>query len=187
MAKETIDEIMRLSPAERIRRLKELEEQKKKEIEEAEDLIKESMSEMRRDEIIRDMPPPKMRGVDITKLWDEEKPSEKKLEERWLEESVAEERPKVSEEDIRQYGIELSKAPTEDIYGKVKDIYQSVQGKGYVSPQQRDELESISYALQRKEEDIHEGKYKGISSEVSNMLVITQDIAAKMKSLYTGK
>lgn len=185
--KETIDRIMKLSPSERIKKLKDLGEQKKKEIEEAENLIKESLSEIRTEELIRDMPPPQMRGVDITKLWDEEKPKDKKLEEKWLEDSVAEAKSALNEEQTRQYGMQLSKAPTEDLYSRMKEIYGSVQNAGYMNTQEQRDLENIKYALHRKEEDIHEGKYKGISTEVSQMLVITQDMAAKMKSRYTGR
>ena len=42
----TVDELKKLSPDERIKRLKELEEERKKEIEEAEELIKETTQEL---------------------------------------------------------------------------------------------------------------------------------------------
>jgi hypothetical protein len=62
------DELKNLSPAERIKKLKELEEGKKKEIEEAETLISESMREIGEANEKKDMPIPQLKAGDIGQL-----------------------------------------------------------------------------------------------------------------------
>ncbi len=68
-----IDEIKKLSPEERVKRLKKLEEEKRKEIEEAEKLMKESVGQLEREEEIRrKIPVPQMKAVDIGQLFTKE-------------------------------------------------------------------------------------------------------------------
>lgn len=68
------DELKNLPPRERIRRLKELEEKRKKEIEEAQKLIKESEEEISaREEWERKVPIPQVAREDFTESTSEEK------------------------------------------------------------------------------------------------------------------
>jgi hypothetical protein len=62
------DELKSLSPEERIRKLKEIEDDKKKEIEEAETLISESMREIGEAKEKKDIPLPQMKAGDISQL-----------------------------------------------------------------------------------------------------------------------
>ena len=62
----TIDELKKLSPDERIKRLKELEEERKKEIEEAEELIKETTQELADAEEKKKIPIPQARATDLS-------------------------------------------------------------------------------------------------------------------------
>lgn len=64
----SIEEIKNLSPEERIKMLKEIEESKKKEIEEAETLISESMRELGEAKEKKDMPIPELKAEDISQL-----------------------------------------------------------------------------------------------------------------------
>ncbi len=67
-ALKSVDDIKKLSPAERIKRLKELEEARKKEIEEAEQLIRETALEMAEAEEKRHIPIPEARATDLSTL-----------------------------------------------------------------------------------------------------------------------
>ena len=63
-----IDELKKLSPSERIARLKELEEKRKNEIEEAEALIKESEREITIEDELRKIPIPHAKFFDVSEL-----------------------------------------------------------------------------------------------------------------------
>lgn len=69
----TIDkkELSRLSPEERVKKLKEMEDERKKEVDEIEKLIKDSMHELRTDKIAEEIAP-RQREVDISKLFEAE-------------------------------------------------------------------------------------------------------------------
>ena len=64
------DELKKLSPEERIKRLKELEEEGKKEIKEAEDLIKRTEAEIEHNKNIPDIEVPEIERVDISKMFE---------------------------------------------------------------------------------------------------------------------
>lgn len=62
----TVDELKKLNPEERIKRLKELEEERKKEIAEAEELIKETAQELADAEEKKKIPIPQARATDLS-------------------------------------------------------------------------------------------------------------------------
>lgn len=62
-------ELTRLSPEQRIKKLKMMEEEKKKEVDEIESLIKSSMQEMKIDKIAGEISP-EQRTVDISRLFE---------------------------------------------------------------------------------------------------------------------
>ena len=64
--------LKRLPPDERIRKLRELEEESKKDLVDADKLIKESFEELRRDRVVEDTDVPESGPVDITHLFSEE-------------------------------------------------------------------------------------------------------------------
>jgi hypothetical protein len=63
-----IEELKKLSPEERIKKLKEIEENRKKEIEEAETLISESMRELDDEQEKKEIPIPQLKADDISSL-----------------------------------------------------------------------------------------------------------------------
>ena len=63
-----VEDLKKLSPEERIKRLKELEEERKKEIEEAESLIKETVREIEEAKEKRIIPIPEARATDLATL-----------------------------------------------------------------------------------------------------------------------
>ena len=79
-------ELSRLSPEERIKRLKLLEEERKKEVNEIELLIKESMQEIKTDKLAEEIAP-EQKAVDISRLF--ETTGEQRLERTAREEALA--------------------------------------------------------------------------------------------------
>jgi hypothetical protein len=82
----TIDkeELVKLSPQERIKKLKLMEEDRKKEVDEIEILIKQSMQELKTDKLADDIAP-EQRAVDISRLF--ETTGEQRLERTAREEA----------------------------------------------------------------------------------------------------
>lgn len=128
------EKLRRLEPEERIRRLREIEDESKKEIEEAERLIRESEEDIRREEAVSEVEMPEAETVDITKLFGEE---EEKLEETVREEApleeTDEEKVMYEVEKIRDYMEHVGESPvSEYTMGKVERM--------------SNELNSINYA-----------------------------------------
>ncbi|MBW2980982.1 hypothetical protein KY360_06205 [Candidatus Woesearchaeota archaeon] len=127
MAKKDLEDIKKLSPGERIRRLKEIAKENEEEIKKAQELMKESQAEMEAEEKRKKhIPIPQLRSVDVSTLFGkgtqeeqmfaakrfkagrpgrEEKPSLEKAvtpeEEEALESRIAEERERLREEEER--------------------------------------------------------------------------------------
>lgn len=180
-----IDEIKKLSPEERIKQLKKLEEDKRKEIEEAEKLIKESVVELEREEKIKqEIPIPQIKAVDIGGLFTKEekeifatkryqsakKPSgeEKPIQEKketTLEDTVWEEQKNLSQEQLaqqRQYGEQLAVEQPTHLYEMAKEIRDDFYETGQID---NAKLYALDVATRRKEEAFG-GEYKSSSEEL---------------------
>lgn len=64
------DEIQKLSPEARLKKLKELGEERKKDTEEADDLIKRAVAEIEREKSIPKIEVPDLKPVDISKMFE---------------------------------------------------------------------------------------------------------------------
>ena len=84
MAKVDDDELKKLPPAERIKKLKEIEKENQKEIDKAEKLIKKIEDELKTDGLAR-ATVPLLEEVDITKLFGEEESLEGKVKGKGVE------------------------------------------------------------------------------------------------------
>lgn len=113
----TIDkkELNRLSPEERIKRLKLMEEERKKEVDEIERLIKESVHELKTDKIAEEITPGQ-KVVDISKLF------ETSGEDR-LERTVREGAPPNVKRGTRGYQAIVQ---TYEAYSQVMGLYSAV-------------------------------------------------------------
>ena len=173
-----LEDIKKLSPEERIDRLRKLEENKKKEIEEAHKLIEESVGQIKKEEELRDeIETPKPKQVDITKLFEGEKES--------LEGVVEREKKELSEGELeqhRQYQHQLSKEAVGDLYNRVKDVYNQVKESGNITSEQQNRLDDINYAMQYKSNDIKSGTYKTASDEISDVM----DASKKILNYFRG-
>ena len=167
-----LKEIRNLPPEERIKRLKEIEEQNKKEIEAAHKLLQESQDEIEEEEKEKErIPIPQVRAVDIDMLVSEEerrifatkryvdvkkKPDEENKEKKQLsfdknlEEALSEEpgvRLSRSQlEEHKQYQARLAEMPSRDLYQMagqlMSEVKQRLDERGYLSSQQMQEIET---------------------------------------------
>ncbi len=167
-----LKELKNLSPEERIRKLKEIEEKDKEEIEKAHQLIKESEDEIEIEEKIKQVEIPSEKKVDVSRLF--------KSEEDSLEETVKKEAPKVSEEELRKQQTYLKELPTQKIEQKAEYLQQRVQQTGYVSNEQRSEISSMYQELKQREEDFKQGTYKSTSQNIEEQLSVAKKILGDM-------
>jgi hypothetical protein len=189
-----IDDIKKLTPEERIRRLKKLEEEKRKEIDEAEKLLKQSEEEFEETEKLRkDIPIPQMKAVDIdalftpeekqlfaTKRYKDSRPAEEEKEEKKekpaesdLEETVWKEAPKLAPEQLAEqkaYGEQLAQTMTvRDINQEIYTINEQAETAGYMSGEMQERKTAMIYAALEKDRERNDGSYHP-SKEADNVL-----------------
>jgi len=180
-----IDELKKLSPESRIKRLKALEEEKRKEIEEAEQLIKESVGELEREEKIKqEVPIPQMKAVDVGQLFtqeekqvfatkryekfekvdDSEEPVQK--EEKTLEEEVREMQPRLTAEQVeeqKQYGQALAGEQPSRLYDMAREVYDEFKDTGVVD---QEKMYALDIATRMKDDAAPGGEYKSTSEQM---------------------
>lgn len=207
-----LDELRGLSPRERLRRLKELEEERKKEIQEAQELIKKSEGEIEREEQIRkEIPIPQIKAVDIEHLFTPEEKrifeakrfiqekkktkEEEELPKESLEETVEREKQELTPEQLQeqqQYRINLIEAwktkPTEYITGRLEDI-RNTTATGEMNLRQENEEYAAYSVLKEREEMMRRGKYGRaedgrIDRQVQDELSLGLSIAKELKDMY---
>lgn len=197
-----IEEVKKMTVEERIEKLREIEKKKNEEIKKAHELLVNSEVELKEKEEERQkLPIPQLKVEDDATLFGEEEkdmykmkrfasktPTEKKEKELVLEEAVAEEEIKLTPEQMAEqqhYRMQLIKEPAEQLYNEIKNLYEGIENKGYVNPNEQQKIENIQYAMDKKVEDIESGAYNA-SNYVANTLDKTQEMAHKMKSMYKG-
>ncbi len=183
-----IEEIKKLSPEERIKRLKKLEEEKRKEIEEAQKLLKESAVELEREEKIKkEIPIPQVKAVDVGELFTQEEKQifatkryeESKLSraeeapeeapaaagEKTLEEEVWKAQPELTREQLeeqRQYGEKLAFEQPDRLYEMARGAYDEFKETGQVD---QGKMYALGVAIGRKDETSPAGEYKAPTEE----------------------
>lgn len=127
------EELQKLPPSERIKKLKELEEERKKELEEAADLIKRTEAELETNKNIPQIEVPDIQPIDISRLFE----AIDGLETTVRQETVREEDNfKIeyirSEAEFQPPYIEHEERLQEDIRVKVEDLikYESTAAHG---------------------------------------------------------
>jgi len=168
------DELRRFSPEERIKRLKAEEEKRKREIEQAEEMIKESGAEIELDEELKRVPIPQIRSLEIndmffspTAKWVFEakkqvqiKPKEEMFpaaappkEMSPLEETVEEEARKTQASALAaggpQYAIITEMSAMARVYHGIKQVAGNIAEQGYATPQQVEKLESYESVIEK--------------------------------------
>lgn len=196
-----LNEIKKLSPEERIKKLKGVKEKNKKEINEAEKLIRDSIREINIQEEIKDLPIPQIKAVDIESLFSPEEKEvfaakrykdlrhvEEETAEIPLEETVEKEKPGITKEELeaqKQYQIlELRREPTENVVQEIENIYRQVRETGGVTGEQMTRAYAADVVAGERQRDIERGTYRRISEEISDQLGITKQIFNSIQEKY---
>ncbi|MBU0628372.1 MAG: hypothetical protein KKC75_04225 [Nanoarchaeota archaeon] len=156
MAKIDKAELEKLTPAEKIKRLKKLEEENKQEIEEAGKLIKETESKLEREKILESVAVPQTKPINIDELFHEEKS---------LESTVKKEAPK-DEKSEEGTLYQLAQA-----YEEAKDMLYS---SAPLSQEQASRVDKLG-------ERIEKIRYYSASDQVANLAVATKTLIHKIK------
>jgi len=200
------DELKNLPPEERIRKLKQLEEQKKKEIEDAQKQIRDSEKELTEKQKTKEkIPIPQVARESLKDLTNEEKEilrthrGLKKEERGEVEEKIEKAEKKSSHGDLEflarekvdlppelmqsEYTLKLSQRPMRDLYAEMTKITQAVEDKGYVNAEEQRRVQYLSSAVERKLEDIETGKYS-FSADVAAAASLVQQMGMKLRENY---
>lgn len=158
MAKLDKAKLEKLTPAERIKRLKKLEEENKKEIEEAEKLIKQTEAEISRENIAESVKIPETKPIDIESLFKEKES---------LEATVREEAPTTGAEEGPLYQLAQD-------YHEAREILYSHE------PLSEEQLGWVD----RLGERVEKIKYYTESDQLVNLAVATRSLIHKIKKYH---
>jgi hypothetical protein len=197
------EDLRNLPPEERIKKLKELEKKRKKEIEEAKKGIKESETELtERRNWFEKVPIPQIAqdnlaglGVEGKKILETHKGIKEKKEsvdevvtessdkEMDLEE-LAQERVDVPFELMQsEYAQHLSQKPVQELYGEMKNLQENVAEKGYVTAEEQRKAEYLIAGMENKLEDVEEGSYS-FTEKAAMRASLIQQMGAKVTGMY---
>lgn len=174
MAKVDFSRLKKLPPNMRIKALKQLEEEftklieaRKKEIEEAQLLLKEAKHEL---EIIEEIETPKVKTIEVEKLF----AKEEKTEETPELEKIAAEAPRGLPAEQESYAKFMAEQMSmEQIYNRLQDIQQEQTKTGIETTYQQNFVEAADRALYFKRQAEEKGIY--IPSEKSEELLTTAE------------
>jgi hypothetical protein len=157
-------ELKKLRPKDRLKRLKELEEKRKTEIDDIEELIKDSEKELKTESVAEEIAP-KQDEINITRLFEDESGK--------LEGTVKKEAPETEKED---QGYMSFKQAYSD-YARLQDIaYAGMMGS--LTPAQENAVDKIGERLDKT-------KYQSASQETANVLVASRAALYKIRK-YAG-
>ena len=157
-------ELKKLRPRARLKRLKELEEKRKVEMIDIEDLIKDSENELKTEEIAEEITP-REDEINIGRLFEEES--------KQLEGTVKKEAPETEGEDQKYASFKQ----VYNDYSALQDItYASMEG--HLTSEHMDKVDRIGERLDKT-------KYVSASKEVANILVASRAVLYKIKK-YAG-
>lgn len=180
-------QLKKLPPEMRIKALQKLEdeinkliqhrqkaiEQSQKEIEEASHLLEEAKHELR---VIEDIEKPKIKPVDVGKLFAREKEEEKKeepLQVKELEKIAGEEPRRITAEQESYARFMAERMSAEQIYGRLKDISEEQKKTGIETFYQQNFLTAAERAIDFKKEAEEGGIYN--PSRKSEMMMSTSE------------
>lgn len=165
MAEFDKEKLSKLPLRERIRRLKQLEKDKKKEIGEIDSLIKNSEKELKTEKVAEEVSPEESE-VDISRLFRQEGEE--------LERTVRKEAPAEEETEDGRY---LSMQQLQEDYNELRELtYASIGGS--LSGNQMEAIDKIGERIDR-------AKYVSASKEVANLVVASRAVLHKIKK-YAG-
>ncbi len=204
------DDIKKLNPEDRVKKLKEIADKKKKEIEEAQKEIREAegeMSEKRKEK--EKVPIPEVakeevdglsetaqailkeqRGISKKSAAEEKKSDEEKSskgqkndsKELSLEDTVAQEKVSRFAANV-DYSQQLSQKPMANLYQEMTTIYKAVEDKGYINPAEQQRVQYLTSAVEKKLEAVEAGNYS-LNEEVARAALLTQQLGGSLSSMY---
>ena len=142
-----LEKIKNLPPEQRIKALQEMEKRNKKEIEQIQRSIEESIEQVRKNEDIDEELQeriPKQKDVDISELFDEKDGSDI--------EKQANKAPREEQNNLEEGVRYWSNKSIVDINNRVSYFSQVKEEQGQLTYQQQQEAQAIGYALEKKEE-----------------------------------
>jgi len=179
-----IEELKKLPPEERIRRLKEIEERDRKEIEEASKLIKDSEGQMEEERKLKEqIPIPQLKAVDISSLFTEDEKQmyavkrfvDTRGKQQELEKTVQQEQQRIEEMNEQEKEKFFHELPTQDLYNIQKDIYQQAE-QDNLNQEQRDNVYAIRREFDQRREAMENGTYKPTDEAVRDILSMTEAV-----------
>lgn len=194
MADDGLNDLKKLSPKERIRRLKELQDKNKKEIEEAQKMINASEEEDILEENLKKIPVPELKKVSIEDLFDKEEepkkeePEEDKKYDAGLEDSVqgvkgiqgGDYNSNAQQQGGAEYANRLMQRSVDELKTDLNRIQENIYQSGIASEEQRGELYQIGRELYAKQKDMEAGKYFADQHAKGEI----QKMREKQKDLY---
>lgn len=170
MVAKDLEDLKKLSPRERLRKLRELQKKNKEEIEKAQDMMRESEREIEIEEGLKDIPIPQVKAVDVQSLFSPEEKEvfrmkrfahkapnlieeEAQVQEQSLEETVAEEAEQREITTGPHYGAALDEAKElmntlVNAYGAIKELANGAE-QGTLSADNAARLASYAEAAQQ--------------------------------------
>ncbi|MFH1064201.1 MAG: hypothetical protein V1729_03920 [Candidatus Woesearchaeota archaeon] len=135
-----LKEIMKLPPKERLKRLKELEERRKKQEIESKKIIEESLKEIKLDEMLQEIEVPKQKQVDMDRLFEQASDIEEQVKSAKIKldgggsdygKRIQELLPQNTLQEIQQWYSQDNVPPTREefltVYEHAREAYSTVQ------------------------------------------------------------
>lgn len=160
-----LDDLKKLSPQERINALKKFEEDRKKELVEAEKLMKESLTELRMAEVNKRVEVPHTERVDISKLFE----SKEEEKEKGLEHVAGSRAPQEVERQVR-YEVKQD-------YEALKELTQGLSQSGTFYSL----AESNQQRLREIEDRLSQFNIQNYSLDIARQIVASMGIIEKIK------
>ncbi|MFC1801522.1 hypothetical protein ACFLZB_03580 [Nanoarchaeota archaeon] len=188
-----MDDLKKLSPEERLAKLKEIEEKSKKEIAEAQKLIQESEGEIEEKKKFEDkVPIPQLIAHENISLEakEEKEMFDSQRQKGKGKEDVSELKEKSLEDQLRSEHIEeLSRRPADELKERMADIYKRAgEQDGYMTSEQKGEVYNIAKAEGEKIYAMQEGNYPAeqIGNALENISA-TFAMTKRLRSMYEAK
>lgn len=206
------DDIKKLNPEDRVRKLKEIADKKKKEIEEAQKEIKEAEVELSEKLKKKERVPipevakedveglsetaqailKEQRGISSKKAVSKEDDLDEKnnlaLEVKGkerdisLEETVMQEKVRFHTANV-DYSQQLSQKPMAHLYQEMTAINKAVEDKGYINPSEQQRVQYLTSAVEKKLEAVEAGIYS-LNEEVARAALLTQQLGGSLSGMY---
>lgn len=154
-------DLARLSPEERIKKLKLMEEERKKEVDEIENLIRRSMQELKTDKIAEEIAP-EPRAVDISRLF--EAAGGEKLERTARQEAP----PAALTKGARGYQALVQ---TYEAYSQLSKFYDIVSMGGSLTEEQKASIGQIGERINTAERYMTEGEKAASKLDASRIVL----------------